>query len=208
MRCKNFKKRKCIWFDETCTSKQYLNLHYHYFPDEVAEDYELLNAKGLSGHFAGAAGYHFKSELGVYNKKLNSDEYQRIIEHSIVDQCDQIYGWNKTIDDRNWELYQDGDSAHQSASSLDYMESRGIRLWRRCAWSPDMAAIEYIWSIFWMRIAKRRPKSNTELIDIAKKVWDEITLKEIQNVIDHMDTVYKYIIDTNGEYYTRTFKKF
>ena len=201
------KKRHVIWFDETCSNKQYSNLNYHYFDGEDYKDFNLLHGLSLSGHFCGAISYRGKSELVFYKKKMNSTQYQKVIDNTIIDYADQLYKWDNRSDSRGWSLYQDGDKAHQSKSSLEYFKAKGIKLWERCPWSPDMACIEYIWSIFWIRVSKMKPKTNEELEICGKKAWKSITLKEIQNIIDNLDNIYKSIINSKGEYYRHTFPK-
>ena len=201
------KKRRAVFFDETCCDKQFLNARSYIFPKEHVEEMEIINGKGLKGHFAGAISYHFKSDLYFYKKKMNGDEYQKVIDNYIIDDGDRHYGWNDRYDRRDWYLYQDGDSTHTSKSTKDYLESRGIVLWDRVAWSPDMAPIEYIWSIFWFRVGKMCPKNDHELEVFGKKVWKEISQTEIRNTIDKLDEIYQQIIDTKGEYFCHTFAK-
>ena len=58
-----------------------------------------------------------------------------------------------------------------------------------------------------MHISKMKPKTNEELEVCGKKAWESITLKEIQNVKDNLDNIYKSIIDSKCEYYCHSLVK-
>lgn len=198
--------KKIIYLDETSTSNQYISSYINVIPGEGVKYLELINAKGLQGHFFGGISYNYKSKLVWYNKKLNSEEYQKMLEQYIITQMDQKYGW-KINEKRNWKILHDNDPTHVSNSTKDFLETFEVITVRHPPWSPDMNPIEYIWSIFWHRISLKSPKTNLELKEIAFKVWDEISIETIKNVIDKLDDIYSYIIDNNGEYYKKNFNK-
>jgi hypothetical protein len=62
--------------------------------------------------------------------------------------------------------------------------------------------------VFWRRIALQAPKTNDELQKVAINVWENISMDEIKSVIDKLDEIYAYIIDTKGEYYHHNWKKY
>ncbi len=102
---------------------------------------------------------------------------------------------------RLWSLCQDGDGAHSSHSTKEYLDIKRVELWWLPAWSPDMNPMEFMWSLLWAGVAKLKPSTNQEVVEFAKKVWAEIPQTTIQHVIDHLDEVYDWIIEHNGDLY-------
>jgi len=64
--------------------------------------------------------------------------------------------------------------------------------------SPDLNAIEYVWS--WMNkyIQRRHPDSQQRLEDLVEEAWNEIPQQIIVNYIDHMIGVCDQIIENRG----------
>jgi transposase len=196
------RKKHHTWFlDETNIGSQAHVQRLRVFEEDLP-NYQLLDKiKGFSGHFFGAISYHGKSELFSYDRKLDGKDYQLLIENYVIPPADKYYGWSKDGTTRLWELCADNDGAHVSHDTKEYLSTRGVRIWWFPSWSPDMNPIEFIWSLLWHDVAKRKPTTNTEVIQYAKEFWRDLPQKTIQNIIDNLDEVYQYIIDNNGEIY-------
>lgn len=131
--------------------------------------------------FWGGFGYFGKSDLVVCRKPFNSDEYTRVLKLGLRG-VDAQY-------DRPWELQQDGDKAHTSSKTLDWLASRDPPVSVLEGWpaaSPDASPIENIWAVLKDRIAARAPRSQKELIKVAKDEWKKLDLDFCKTLIDSM----------------------
>ena len=54
-------------------------------------------------------------------------------------------------------------------------------------YSPDFNAIEFIWKILKDNVESKTPKNINELEEAIKNSWDQITLSQINNCIDHIN---------------------
>jgi hypothetical protein len=52
----------------------------------------------------------------------------------------------------------------------------------------------------------RRFEKREDLIKELLRIWDEITMDEIRDIIEHVEAVYEEVIERKGEY-IRTLKK-
>jgi len=195
------KKKSVIFVDETSRGRQASQIRLHVFPDDHPHFQSLEKIKGFSGHFFAGISYRDRTPLISYERKLDGKDYQLLLDNYVIPLGDQYYGWNQIESKRLWKLCQDGDGAHVSTETTEYLDQMDIQLFDHPAWSPDMNPMERLWSILWHEVAKRRPRSNQELITFAKQVWDGLDQKIIQNTIDDLDRIYKWIIERDGILY-------
>lgn len=195
------KKHSAFFDDETSIGKQ-AHVHRLHVFDGDDPNYQLLQSiKGFSGHFFAAISYRGKTPLVAFDKKLDSRAYQLLLDNYVVPLGEELYGRRLGRGKRNWSLCQDGDGAHSSNDTLEYLQSKGISLYWLPPWSPDMNPMEFMWYLLWVRVAKMKPSTNEEVVRFAKQCWDEIPQSIVCGVIDHLDVIYKYIIEHNGELY-------
>ena len=72
--------------------------------------------------------YRGQRELVFYKKKMNSTQYQKVIDNRIIQYVNQLYKCDNRSDSCGWILYQDEDTSHQSKSSLKYFKAKEIKL--------------------------------------------------------------------------------
>jgi hypothetical protein len=87
------RKKHHTWFlDETNIGSQAHVQRLRVFEEDLP-NYQLLDKiKGFPGHFFGAISYHGKSELYSYGRKLDSKDYQLLIENYVIPEADKYYG--------------------------------------------------------------------------------------------------------------------
>lgn len=131
--------------------------------------------------FWGGFGYFGKSPLVVCEKPFNSKEYIRVLKKGLA-RVDSQYT-------DAWELQQDGDKAHTSAETLNWMARRTPPISVLQGWpsgSPDASPIENVWAVLKNNIAARAPRSKEELIRIARDEWSKIDLDFCRALVDSM----------------------
>lgn len=72
-------------------------------------------------------------------------------------------------------LYWQQDNAPAHSGTLDFLESRGVRVKRH--WPPrscDINVIENLWQIIQSRVSDEGPWSRDELVEYVSKVWREL----------------------------------
>ncbi|KAL5632503.1 hypothetical protein ACGC1H_005451 [Rhizoctonia solani] len=97
-------------------------------------------------------------------------------------------------------IVEDGAASHRGAPARRAREALGIEQLPHPSSSPDLNAIEPIWRLLKSRVFKipgsRRNLNN--LWKAAQKVWDEMTVEEINKHTGKMDAQVKAVDEANG----------
>ena len=95
---------------------------------------------------------------------------------------------------------QDGAPAHRAKLTRAWFNSRKIPLFPHPANSPDMSPIEPIWHILKhrLRALPRLPTTQEGLKKTIKKLWDELTVEEIDHYIAQMPERVRALLKANG----------
>lgn len=65
--------------------------------------------------------------------------------------------------------------------------------------SPDLNPIEHLWQQMKVKIAKVRPSSKDELIEIIKKVWNtDITAEYLRTLVESMPRRIQAVLTAKG----------
>ena len=85
-------------------------------------------------------------------------------------------------------LQQDGASPHRAKVTQAWLRMRKIPIFPHPPNSPDLSPIEAIWHLLKKRLRAlpRLPTSSQELKDTVRRLWDEITVEEIDAQIRTM----------------------
>lgn len=97
-------------------------------------------------------------------------------------------------------LMQDRASAHRSPHHDGIWEAWQIEMLPWVGNSPDLNLIEHIWAPIKRRIREKYPvlRNLRQLEEAWLHEWEELTLDEINEMIDHQQTVIKRVIDHKG----------
>ena len=115
-------------------------------------------------------------------------------------------------DGKNHQIIEDLSKPHQAAVTSTFYKDHGINKSPWVAKSPDLNAIENVWSMLKTRIKKRVrklfPESSSsaavwprqpELIKIAKEEWELIDWSKVDSMIDGMPRRLAAVINGDGE---------
>jgi hypothetical protein len=97
-----------------------------------------------------------------------SEKYVDILDIHLMPLAQNIFG------EQPWKLLQDGARCHTSQRTTKFLEEKGIQCVEWSSYSPDMNAIENVWSVLKRKLYRQGSgKSRSEVIERAQKIWEE-----------------------------------
>ena len=96
-------------------------------------------------------------------------------------------------------MQQDGASGHTCRSTIAYFQQRSVRLlldWP--AQTPDLNAIEHMWSILKKELEKKNPKTKDKLYNAAKNMWELIPNQMIRKLFESFPSGIKAVVKVRG----------
>lgn len=101
----------------------------------------------------------------------------------------------------NYYFQQDGATCHQTDNVLNFIfkKARVLNGWPPN--SPDLSPIENLWAIMKERLNRltTKPKNKDELKKFIQKVYDEISLDSINNLVNTFEYRLKMCKDFGGK---------
>ena len=96
-------------------------------------------------------------------------------------------------------VQQDNASPHTSKVFRDALDDCGLVWLRMPPHSPDLNPIEHVWA--WIKNKLRSMhwiRTNAQLIEQVKRLWAEIPMEVLTNIIESMPSRVKAVIDRQG----------
>jgi Sucrose synthase len=78
--------------------------------------------------------------------------------------------------------------------------------------SPDLNPIELVWDEMEREKCRRRPKNETELVEVIQDVWENFDPAKLRKLVERIPRVLQAVIEAEGGYFgekyaPRKFKK-
>lgn len=140
----------------------------------------------------GAISYEKKLNLQVCVGILKSDNYQGILNRSLIP-------FLRSEATSDHVFMQDNAPIHKSRSTLAFLNSKNVNLldWPPC--SPDLNPIENVWKMMKDVVHKKRPKTKIQLEAAIKSAWAELDQEKIKSLIDSMPRRVKDCLAAKGK---------
>lgn len=143
-----------------------------------------------------AIGKDVKSKLIFIDKSINEDRYKEVLDESmILNELSSKTG--------QWKYFfqQDGATCHMKKYIFNYINkyARILNGWPPN--SPDLSPIENLWAIMKNLLSRLgiKPKNKKELRELIQKVYDEIEIDTINNLIESLEYRLKMCLDVGGK---------
>jgi hypothetical protein len=126
---------------------------------------------------------------------MTSAKYVDVLHIHLVPLADSIFG------PHGWKLLQDGARCHTSKETKTYLLNHGIQCIEWPSYSPDMNAIENVWSVLKRKLYRHSSGSSVkEVIQNAQQIWenDDELRKTAINCVLSMHSRVKKLCDNKG----------
>lgn len=133
-----------------------------------------------------------KSEITIWQGWQNSEMYCATLEQVLVP-------FIKTTHPRYHRYYHDKDTTHCSNHTKAWLEMKKIKYKYLPTNSPDLNPLEFIWWILDSRVCKHSSQTIEEYKKWICEEWANISMEEIQNVIDRLAQYLHKIIEAGGD---------
>jgi transposase len=167
----------------------------HYWHDIRTEERYLSKRKFGGGSLMvwAAFGSGGKSDLIIINGRMTSEDYVDMLKNYLLP-C------GKKIGGPNWIFQQDNAPIHTAGFTLEWFKSKKIRFLDWPAISPDLNPIENVWGMMIRRVYGNGKQFHSvcELRNELIKVWDSLTIEELNKLVQSMPNRMIDVIKGNG----------
>jgi transposase len=157
---------------------------YKYYWHDLRKDKLIFSQRGFGGGNImvwAAIGYNGKSEIAFISNKMDSGDYQNVMQQYLLPVA-------QTISGPGWIYQQDNAKIHTSNSTMTWLKRKKVRYidWPAC--SPDLNIIENLWGILARRVYQNGRQYNniSELKQAIVREWDKIEINEVRILYDSM----------------------
>jgi hypothetical protein len=135
---------------------------------------------------------------------LDAEQYQAMIDTSGI-----IQAMNTRYDANSWVFQHDGASPHRARTTREFLALLCLTVSSDLHWpanSPDLNVIENLWATLKRRMADQDSRTQDELWLQVETVWNQITIKEINHLVQSfasrlqvMITLYEESLNGQGD---------
>jgi hypothetical protein len=126
---------------------------------------------------------------------MNAEKYMEILHIHLLPLAERVFGAQP------WKLLQDGARCHTAKKTAKFLQLQGIQTVEWPSYSPDMNAIENVWSVFKRKLYREGSGSSIdELLHNAQRIWeeDDDLRQAAMNCVLSMQTRVRKLFDCKG----------
>jgi transposase len=123
---------------------------------------------------------------------MNTERYTAMLSEHFVPTAQRLFG-------AHYIFAQDNAPCHKSKAVLNFFQENQIELLPWPAGSPDLNPIENLWGILKANVAKRFPKTKSQLEQFAIDEWQKIPQETMKNAILSMPTRISQVTEREGK---------
>ena len=138
-----------------------------------------------------------KTDLVFIEGTLNAQKYINILENHLLPKMKQLYKQDA------YKFMQDHATAYDSNITQSWLSQNLEQFFGKEEWhakSPDLNAIENLWSILEDKIDRQKVKSKSDLKKSLAKAWNSIKIEELQKLISSMPNRRSEVRASKGGY--------
>jgi transposase len=137
----------------------------------------------------GSIGYNFKGPLVMSTNSVKSETYQKDLLPVLL----------KAIKGKGKVLMQDNARPHTARTTMDFLEKRRVTLLKGWPpYSPHLNPIEKLWALIHRKVAELQPKTQEEIRTHVEKVWNDLDMSTINNLVAGYERGLLRTVDSNG----------
>ncbi len=138
--------------------------------------------------------YHNHTELSFIDGNLNSKSYIQVLEQHLLPSMPST---------PQFKFIQDNAPSHTAKNTMKWLDEMGVHYIND--WpphSPDLNAIEFVWSWMTNYVNSQSPRTDAELKNAIELAWQNLPQSKIQSFIDHVKNNMQKAIESKGELVT------
>lgn len=158
--------------------------------DDMPHPTTVPRSKYIQGMVWGAVWYNGRSDLWFLSpgQTINATVYQGILNTHLL-----------PVFPRRHYFLQDNATSHIDRTTTAWLTAHEIPFYNDFpAKSPDLNAIEYVWSWMANYINQRRPSTAAQLRRLTREAWYAIPQETIRRYIDHVHHLMAAVIESGG----------
>jgi transposase len=129
--------------------------------------------------------------------KVTAQTYVKCLNQNLVKRMDRLYGMNK------WRFMHDNARVHTAEITQEFVETKDLKVIMHPPYSPDLNPIEKVWGYLKKRVMTKAYTKIDEVIEAIKEEWNQITIEQLNNLIDAHCRRVQEVYNLNGEFIDR-----
>lgn len=134
-----------------------------------------------------------KTPIAFLEGRQNAISYQTILQQYLLPHGRRLGG-------PQWVFQQDNAPIHSASSSIHWFQERKVRVLDWPSRSPDLNPIENLWGTLVRKVYSngKQYESRGELISAITSAWREISVEELQDLVESMPKRLVEVLKKNG----------
>jgi transposase len=186
---------KVVWSDE-----KKFNLDgpdgFSYYWHDLRKEEQIFSTRvqgGGSIMIWASFGWGGKSSICFIDGRMNSNGYQKVLKHHLIDIGENIGG-------SDWVFQQDNAPVHRSKVNISWFKSQKVNVLPWPSLSADLNPIENLWGMLARKVYNEGKQFSTkeQLKTAILNSWEEISLEHLQKLVSSMPDRIFEVIKLNG----------
>ena len=123
---------------------------------------------------------------------MTGEMYRAILDNNLLQSL------NKLGMGAQWIFQHDNDPKHTAGIVTNWLNSNGIQRLKWPPFSPDLNPIEHLWDEIERRMKKEQPKNEKDLKECLTRVWKDIQIMLLKNLVDSVPNRLNEVIRMKG----------
>jgi hypothetical protein len=133
----------------------------------------------------------------IYSESLDGPDLKRILNTHLLPSARLLFNQHPP---EPWWLLQDNAPTHTSTVVKAWLHNHGVSCLDFPPYSPDLNAIENVWSDIERRVNERGPRTVEELQDVIAEEWAATSPQLLKTLAHSMIKRCKAVISVQGEH--------